>query len=149
MDESAVGPAEILRAVGNDSRLRILGLLQGHELCVCELVDAVGRPHYAVSRDLAALQNAGLILERREGSWVYHSIAPLAESDPFLGGLLRLIESRVAHVPAARADRERLARRLALRVEDRCVVGVGDFVSKSAVCLEPFSGGLDGERRDF
>ena len=123
MGASGVGPAVVLRAVGNDNRLRLLSLLQGRELCVCELVDAVRRPHYAVSRDLAALQEAGLILERREGSWVYHSIGPLAEADPFLRGLLHLIERHVAQVPAARADEERLGRRLAFRVGDRCVVG--------------------------
>ncbi len=137
MDGKAFGPARVLKALGNDRRLRILCLLQGRELCVCELVDAVGWPHYAVSRDLAALQDAGLILERREGSWVYHSVGPRAEADPFLGGLLHLIKSRLSRAPAARADRERLARRLALRVGDRCVIGASDCSSQSAVRLAP------------
>lgn len=140
MDPTQADPADVLRAVANESRLRILNLLRGGELCVCELVDALGRPHYAVSRDLAALQKVGFIRERRQGSWVYHSIEPQAEADAFLGGLLGLLERRLAGVPGARADRERLERRLALRVADRCVMAVADLAPPAPPQLEALPG---------
>ena len=149
MHRVAVAPADVLRAIGSESRLRALHLLQGRELCVCELVDVLGRPHYAVSRDLAALQDAGFIHARREGSWVYHSIAADAVADPFLGGLLGLIERRLADIPRAMADRDRLERRLSLRVGERCVVAVADLPSPTPVRPELFPGGSDGERRDL
>ncbi len=119
--------AELLRVLGNDVRLRILLTLAGHqELCVCELVDALGRPHYAVSRDLAALQRVGLVREQRKGTWVYHSLAPEAQAEPFFRDMLRLIGDRLADAPEVQTDKGRLVRRLLLRDGDRCVVSVAD-----------------------
>jgi ArsR family transcriptional regulator len=147
--QSKDSAADVLRAVGNENRVRVLHLLLGEDLCVCEVVDALGRPHYAVSRDLAALQRAGFVRERREGSWVYHSIAPEARDDPFRGGLLRLVDERLANEPQARADKMRLARRLALRVDRRCVVAVADVAAGPQPRLEAPPGGGHGESRDL
>jgi len=49
MAETLDATVDLLRILGNESRLRILLALAGRELCVCELVDALGRAHYAVS----------------------------------------------------------------------------------------------------
>lgn len=113
------------------------------------IVDVLGRPHYAVSRDLAALQAAGFVRERREGSWVYHSIAAEAWDDSFRAGLLRLMEERLAEEPQARADELRLARRLALRVDRRCVVAVADVAAEPEPDAEAPPGGGHCESRDF
>ncbi len=129
--------AELLRVLGNETRLRILTALTGRELCVCELVDALGRPHYAVSRDLAALQKVGLVSERREGSWVYHSLVPGGSNGSFPGGLLRLLQQEVATAAEARADRERLAGRLALRDGKRCVVAVASPLTTAGRTASP------------
>jgi ArsR family transcriptional regulator len=136
MTETLDATADLLRVLGNENRLRILQALAGRELCVCELVDALGRAHYAVSRDLAALQKVGLVRERREGSWMYHSIAPEAQADAFRADLLRMVGRRLAGVPEARADEARLARRLALRDGDRCVVAVADFATPAPIRAE-------------
>ena len=133
MAETLDGTADLLRVLGNENRLRILQALAGRELCVCELVDALGRAHYAVSRDLAALQKVGLVRERREGSWMYHSIAPEARADAFRADLLRLVGRRLAGSPEALADEARLARRLALRNGDRCVVAVAELATQAPV----------------
>ncbi len=133
MTETFNTTVDLLRALGNESRLRILQALAGRELCVCELVDALSRPHYAVSRDLAALQKVGLVQERREGSWVYHSIAPEAQADAFRSDLLRLVGRRLAGSPEAQADEARLSRRIALRDGDRCVVAVADLATQLPV----------------
>ncbi len=129
--------AELLRVLGNETRLRILAALAGGELCVCELVDALGRPHYAVSRDLAALQKVGLVRERREGSWVYHSLVPGRSSGSLPGGLLRLLQQELATATEARADRERLAGRLALREGKRCVVAVASPLATGGPATSP------------
>lgn len=147
--QSKDSAADVLRAVGNESRVRVLHLLLGEDLCVCEIVDVLGRPHYAVSRDLAALQAAGFVRERREGSWVYHSIAPEAWDDAFRGGLLRLMEERLANEPQARADKMRLSRRLALRVGSRCVVAVAHVAAGPEPRVEVPPGGANGESRDL
>ena len=133
MTEPLNATADLLRVLGNENRLRILQALAGRELCVCELVDALGRAHYAVSRDLAALQKVGIIRERRVGSWVYHSVAPEAQADPFRAELLQLVGRRLAGSAEAQADEARLARRLALRDGDCCVVAVADFTTQAPV----------------
>jgi ArsR family transcriptional regulator len=133
MTQTLNATADLLRVLGNENRLRILQALADQELCVCELVDALGRAHYAVSRDLAALQKVGLIRERRVASWVYHSVAPEAQADPFRADLLRLVGRRLAGSAEAQADEARLARRLALRDGDRCVVAVADLTTPAPV----------------
>jgi ArsR family transcriptional regulator len=54
--------------------LRILHLLGGRELCVCEVVAALGEPQYKISRHLGALREAGILKGRREGTWMHYAI---------------------------------------------------------------------------
>lgn len=59
------------------TRRRILALLVGQgELCVCELVAALGQPQPKISRHLAVLRDADLITMRREGTWVFYRLHP-------------------------------------------------------------------------
>ena len=116
--------SRLLRTLGGERRLRILGALLRGELCVCELVDTLQCPQYEVSRELAALRKVGLVSDRRDGPWAYYSIPPEARADDFLGGLLGLLERRLPEDRSFRSDRACLDRRLALRVDDRCVVGL-------------------------
>ena len=51
-------------------------LLRHEELCVCELTHATGASQPHVSRHLAQLRELGLVLDRREGLWVYYRIHP-------------------------------------------------------------------------
>ena len=113
----------MLRAIGNEQRLRILAALLRSDLCVCELVDALRRPQYEVSRNLAALRKVGLVSDRQEGSYVYYSLPAEVRADEFAGGLLRLLERRLPADPDVRFDLASLERRLALRAGERCVVG--------------------------
>ncbi len=115
--------ADLSRAVADSRRLRILTALLSKELCVCELVDALVMPQYEVSRHLARLKRAGLLVDRRQGLWVYYSIPGTARSDPLRGGFLDLVEKQTSGDFQARGDRARLDKRLALRDGDRCVVG--------------------------
>ena len=66
----------ILKALGEDTRLRIMRLLSLQELAVTELVDALDVPQSRVSRHLAILRQAGLVKDRREGNWIYYRLAP-------------------------------------------------------------------------
>ena len=66
----------MFRACSDRTRLRLLSLLGGGELCVCDLVDIVGVPQPKVSRHLAYLRRAGLVVARKEGLWNYYKLAP-------------------------------------------------------------------------
>src|SRR4051812_8472809 len=64
------------RAFSDRTRLRILNLLRGGELCVCDLIDVLGVPQAKVSRHLAYLRRAGLVQVRKAGLWSYYTLAP-------------------------------------------------------------------------
>ena len=67
----------ILRALADGTRLRLINLLLSREeLCVCELTEALQIVQPKVSRHLAILRDAGLVLDRREGLWVHYRIHP-------------------------------------------------------------------------
>ena len=64
-------------ALSNEIRLRCLVLLQSEgELCVCELTHALALSQPMISRHLALLRDTNLVIDRREGQWVYYSINP-------------------------------------------------------------------------
>jgi len=67
--------AEILKAVAEPCRLRILHLLEGGELSVKEIVSVVGLSQSNTSRHLNMLHATGLIKRRRAGNRVYYSIS--------------------------------------------------------------------------
>lgn len=65
-----------LKAVGEDSRLRIVALLSHGELTVSDLVDVLGQSQPRISRHLRLLTDAGVVDKHREGSWVFFDLTP-------------------------------------------------------------------------
>lgn len=88
-------PAEGLdrrfQALSDPKRLRVLDLLREGERCVCELTEALDVSQSLLSFHLKTLKEAGLVEDRRDGRWVYYSLAtePLEGLRVFLGALLR------------------------------------------------------------
>ncbi|MGB0468236.1 MAG: metalloregulator ArsR/SmtB family transcription factor [Pontibacterium sp.] len=63
--------------MADNLRLRALLLIhQEDELCVCELTAALGESQPKVSRHLAHLRSHGLLLDRRQGQWVFYRLNP-------------------------------------------------------------------------
>jgi len=71
---------KMFRAFSDRTRLRILHLLRDGELCVCDLVDTLKAPQPKVSRHLAYLRAAGLVLARKQGLWSYYTLAPARDA---------------------------------------------------------------------
>jgi ArsR family transcriptional regulator, lead/cadmium/zinc/bismuth-responsive transcriptional repressor len=67
--------AGMLRAAGEPSRLRVLELLKGGELCVSEIAQLTDESLPAVSQRLKVLRQEGLATSRREGKHVLYSLA--------------------------------------------------------------------------
>ena len=65
---------KIFKALSDETRIRLLKLLQQRELCVCELMQALNMTQSRVSRNLGILKNAGLVKDRRDGLWVHYSL---------------------------------------------------------------------------
>ena len=69
--------SETFKALSDETRLRIMALLmENEELCVCDLVGALGETQSKVSRHLRYLYHAGLVEDRREGLWMHYRISP-------------------------------------------------------------------------
>ncbi len=66
--------ALLFRALSDPTRLRLLQLLRGGELCVCDLMAALRIPQAKTSRHLGYLRRAGLVKSRKEGLWSYYRL---------------------------------------------------------------------------
>lgn len=67
--------AQIFHALSDPTRLAILERLRNGERCVCELTDALDAAQSRLSFHLKTLREAGLVTDRREGRWVYYTLA--------------------------------------------------------------------------
>jgi ArsR family transcriptional regulator len=70
---------QAFKGLADQNRLRILNLLLHGELCVCDVQYVLGSSQPNVSRHLTYLKNAGLVLDRREGTRIYYRLARPAE----------------------------------------------------------------------
>ena len=105
--------AKLFGALGSEVRLRILELVSAHrEMCLCELVEALGLSQATLSRHVAVLREAGLLRDRRLNNMLLLRVerTPLAESVE--GLLARLHENEKA------SEQEDVEARLAQRCRE-------------------------------
>lgn len=68
--------ARVFHALSDPIRLRIVDLVRGGERCVCELTEALALAQPRLSFHLKGLKDVGLLLDRKEGRWVYYRLNP-------------------------------------------------------------------------
>ena len=102
------------RALGDETRWRIVRLVTDHALCICELADILGMPQSSVSSHVQIIRKAGLLESERCGKWTYFRIH--AKQLPLL---TRIAESFAAD-PVHKADRKKAKARLADRANSCC-----------------------------
>lgn len=66
---------DVLKALSDETRLRILNLLYEKELCVCEIMETLRISQAKASRHLIYLKNAGLVKDRKQAQWAYYSMS--------------------------------------------------------------------------
>jgi ArsR family transcriptional regulator, arsenate/arsenite/antimonite-responsive transcriptional repressor len=73
--------AELMQGFSDQTRLRIMALLAqtGCELCVCQIVFALGESQYKISRHLRILRQVGWLRERKAGRWVHYNLGPQSQ----------------------------------------------------------------------
>ncbi|MEH6539766.1 metalloregulator ArsR/SmtB family transcription factor [Halopseudomonas aestusnigri] len=70
-------PPALFKALADDTRARICALLvDGPELCVCELTGALALSQPKISRHLASLRKLNVLMDERRGQWVYYRLHP-------------------------------------------------------------------------
>ena len=96
----------LFKALADPTRLRILGLLSGGEICVCNIHECLGIPQPSASRHLAYLRRKGLVRARKEGLWVHYALAPM--NDAVMRVLMATVTHCLCHVQSISRDRRRL-----------------------------------------
>jgi ArsR family transcriptional regulator len=98
--------SKIFKALSDPNRIRILKMLEMRHLCVCEITDILQLATSTVSKHLAVLRDAGLILDRKENKWVNFY---LNDSSPkeYVRDMLPLFKKWLVDDETVRQDRER------------------------------------------
>jgi len=97
-----------LKALGDETRLRMVALLSHGELCVCHLEQALELSQSNTSRQLMVLRAAGLVEPRRDGNWVFYRLAP--QLDELCKSQVRALVTAFARRGVLRQDVARLLR---------------------------------------
>lgn len=124
-----IGMETLFRALADATRLRILGLLLGGEVCVCDIYESLKIPQSKASRHLAYLRRSGLVETRRDGLWIHYRLGRLA--DPVLHAIAEAVRHALTHVDTVRRDGDRLQKRTG------CCVPSPDEVIGAACCAPP------------
>jgi ArsR family transcriptional regulator, arsenate/arsenite/antimonite-responsive transcriptional repressor len=98
----------MFKALGDETRLRIIALLAHGDLCVCHVESALGLTQSNASRQLGVLKHAGVVEHRREGSWVYYGLAE--QADETTRRLMRELIRTFAAEDVLRRDLDRLTK---------------------------------------
>lgn len=93
-------------ALADETRLRLLNLMRGGEVCVCFFADALGTNDPKVSRHLAYLKRAGLVKGRRDGKWTHYSI--VRPEKKVAAEILDLTLKNLENDPLMKNDRKKL-----------------------------------------
>jgi len=111
--------AQVFKALSDETRLRIMGLLiAGEELCVCDIIAALDLPQSTVSRHLAYLRNSGLLEDRRQGVWMYYRLSQDSKKNiNYLFDILAVLFNDLAQVAQ---DRRSLNDFLKVKKEEMC-----------------------------
>jgi len=97
---------KLFKALGDETRLRILNLLNCSELCVCEITYALSATQSNISRHLGKLTDVNFVIPSKKAQWVSYKINPAILSEyPFLQTILT---QEINRVPKCKEDLERL-----------------------------------------
>lgn len=80
--------SELMKLLGDPTRLTMLKLLKSHECCVCEFVEIFKMSQPAISQHLRKLRDIKLVKEERRGQWIFFSINESQENYPFIRSIL-------------------------------------------------------------
>ena len=96
----------LFAALADRTRLRLLNLMDGREVCVCYFVEILRQPQPKISRHLAYLRNAGIVNARRDGKWMHYRIEH--PDDQIAAAILDAALDSLKSDPQMQADLARL-----------------------------------------
>lgn len=97
---------DFFKVLSDETRLRILMLLDRRELCVCEICQILALPQPKVSRHLAKMRDLDLVRDKKEGQWTFYY---LSIEEPLFKGIMQQLVANSQYHPLVSKDMERLA----------------------------------------
>lgn len=91
--------AQVLKLLGDKTRLSIMALLMERECCVCEFVEVFGLRQPTISQHLRKLKDLELVKERRSNNWVFYSIHTGSEYYPLIENVLTFVPDQKEQLP--------------------------------------------------
>ena len=98
----------VMKAIADPTRVRILKILEGGELCVCQVIAVIALGQSTISKHLFLLRAAGLIKDRRDKKWIHYSLDGKS-GNPYARTVLRNIRKWMNDDPVIAKDRDREA----------------------------------------
>lgn len=109
----------VIKALADETRVRILMSLAGGELCVCQIVELMGLAPSTVSKHMSILKQAYLVDSRKDGRWMFYRLAEKgakAEAQ----GIATLVLQLLSADPQIRDDAKRLKQISKMDKEELC-----------------------------
>jgi ArsR family transcriptional regulator, arsenate/arsenite/antimonite-responsive transcriptional repressor len=109
----------LTKALADATRVRLLLALRGRELCACQLTELLGLAPSTMSKHLSILDQAGLVVARKDGRWVHYS-RPASKAPPAIRAALRWVDACLVDDPQRAADARRLHQVLKINPTELC-----------------------------
>lgn len=113
----------IAKALGDETRLRIMALLEEQELCACQIIEVFELANSTISRHLSVLKQAGLLQSRKSGRWIYYAWAQ--EDSEILHSTQNWLSEIIPKDAQIQQDRQQIAEILKMNPEDLCRIQNG------------------------
>ena len=118
MTNSLASTVQAHKALAHSARIRILAMLKGGDLCVCQLTAVLALAPSTVSAHLAELRRAGMVTERKEGRWVHYALG----TSPAAGKYLELLWSQLRGDQRVAEDEVAVKSLRAIPVDEFCAM---------------------------
>ncbi|MFH1278519.1 MAG: metalloregulator ArsR/SmtB family transcription factor [Candidatus Eisenbacteria bacterium] len=109
----------VAKALADRNRCRALLALEDRELCACQIMELLGLAPSTVSRHMAQLQQAGLVVSRKEGRWTYYG-TPKSDGPVVVRSAISWVRDSLAASSTIKSDRRLLKKILEIAPEERC-----------------------------
>ena len=107
-----------IKAIADSNRVRIISILQGRELCVCQIIKMLHLAPSTVSKHISILRQARLIEDRKEGRWMYYRLPD--NPSPFVREIIKLINNSIINDQQIQDDNKLMNKIMSMSKEKLC-----------------------------